>query len=99
MPNTENDTQRNIYELYRLQLCSQINVRGSRKGRVACKKISFKGILQAIRSWSPQFNREKLSRAEINRLFNNLYEAVTNLPLQKRPSVASQGVRSNAQKP
>ena len=38
LPSTGNDTQRNTYELYRLQLCSQVNVRGSRKGRVVCKK-------------------------------------------------------------
>jgi hypothetical protein len=56
------------------------------KAGVAVRTVSFKGSLQAIRSWSPQFNREKLSRAETNKLLNDLYGAVTGLPLQQRPN-------------
>ena len=55
------------------------------KAELHVRKVSFKGCLQAIRSWSPQFNREKLSKAERNRLLNDLYGAVTGLPLQQRP--------------
>ena len=55
------------------------------KVEIHVRKVSFKGSLQAIRSWSPQFNREKLAAAERNKLLNDLYGAVTGLPLQQRP--------------
>ena len=49
------------------------------------RQVSFKGSLQAIRSWSPQFEGDKLSKAERNKLLNDLYGAVTGLPLPQRP--------------
>lgn len=49
------------------------------------RKVSFKGSLQAIRSWGPQFNSENLSRSEAGKLLNDLYRAVTGLPLKQRP--------------
>lgn len=55
------------------------------KAEIHVRDISFKGSLQAIRSWSPQFNREKLSRTERYKLLNDLYEAVTGKPLKQRP--------------
>jgi len=55
------------------------------KAELHVRKVSFKGSLQAIRSWSPQFNREKLSKAERSKLLNDLYGAVTGLPLPDRP--------------
>jgi hypothetical protein len=55
------------------------------KADIHVRKVSFKGSLQAIRSWSPQFNREKLGKAERNKLLNDLYGALTGLPLQQRP--------------
>ena len=47
------------------------------KAELHGRKVSFKGGLQAIHRWSPQFNREKLSSAERSKLLNDLYGAVT----------------------
>jgi len=49
------------------------------------REVSFKGCLQAIRNWSPQFNREKLGVTERRKLLNDLYGVVTGLPLKQRP--------------
>lgn len=46
--------------------------------------VSFKGSLQAIRSWEPQLNHDKLSKTEISKMLNDLYGTVTDLPLQQR---------------
>ncbi|WP_217909540.1 IS4 family transposase [Desulfosediminicola flagellatus] len=55
------------------------------KADLPVRKLSFKGILQAIRSWSPQINREELSRVEMNKLLNDLHEALADSPLKQRP--------------
>lgn len=55
------------------------------KAEIHVRKVSFKGCLQAIRSWSPQFSREKLSKAERSKLLNDLYVAVTSVLLPQRP--------------
>ncbi len=55
------------------------------KAKLDVRKVSFKGSLQAIRSWSPQFHHEMLSIAEKSKLFDDLYEAVTGLLLRQRP--------------
>ena len=55
------------------------------KADLHVRRVSFKGSLQAIRSWSPQFEGDKLSKAERNKLLNDLYGAVTGLPLPQRP--------------
>ncbi len=55
------------------------------KADLPVRKLSFKGSLQAIRSWSPQINREKLSRVEMNKLLNDLHEALADSPLKQRP--------------
>lgn len=55
------------------------------KAGVLVRKVSFKGSLQAIRSWSPQFTREKMCKAEKNKLLSDLYEVVTGLLLPQRP--------------
>ena len=52
---------------------------------IAVRLVSFKGSVQAIRSWEPQLNHDKLSKAERNRMLNDLYSTVTGLPLQQRP--------------
>lgn len=52
---------------------------------MSVRKVSFKGSLQAIRSWSPQLNHENLGRAEKNKLLNDLLSIMTNLPLPDRP--------------
>lgn len=43
------------------------------KAKIHVRDVSFKGSLQAIRNWSPQFNRENLSRTERHKLLNVLY--------------------------
>ena len=52
---------------------------------IAVRLVSFKGSLQAIRSWEPQLNHDKLSKTERSRMLNDLYGTVTGLPLQQRP--------------
>lgn len=47
------------------------------KAGLHVRKVSFKGSLQAIRSWSPQLNHEKMSRAEVTKLVNDLYGVMT----------------------
>jgi hypothetical protein len=55
------------------------------KAGLHVRKVSFKGSLQAIRSWSPQLNHEKMSRAEVTKLIKDLFRVMTGLPLQQRP--------------
>ncbi|MGL1933353.1 MAG: transposase, partial [Desulfotalea sp.] len=52
---------------------------------IAVRLVSFKGSLQAIRSWEPQLNHNKLSRAERIKMLDDLYATVTGLPLHQRP--------------
>jgi len=47
--------------------------------------VSFKGSVQALRNWEPHLNQAKISRAERFRLINDLYEAMTNMPITQRP--------------
>ena len=54
------------------------------KADMAVRLVSFKGCLQAIRSWEPQLNHEKLSNKERSKMLNDLYGTVTGLPLQQR---------------
>ena len=55
------------------------------KADMAVRLVSFKGSLQAIRSWEPQLHHDKLSKTERNKMLNDLYGTVTGLPLQQRP--------------
>jgi hypothetical protein len=52
---------------------------------IEVRLVSFKGSLQAIRNWEPHFNHEKVSNDERSKLLNDLYVAMTNLPIQQRP--------------
>ena len=52
---------------------------------IEVRKVSFKGSLQALRSWEPHLNQAKISQAERFRLISNLYDAMTNTPLLQRP--------------
>src|SRR5208337_3658427 len=47
--------------------------------------VSFKGSVQALRSWEPHLNQAKISRTERFRLISDLYEAMTNTPIKQRP--------------
>jgi len=47
--------------------------------------VSFKGSLQALRSWEPHLNQAKTSKAERFRLISDLYDAMTNTPIMQRP--------------
>lgn len=46
--------------------------------------VSFKGSLQALRSWEPHINQAQLSRAEQFRLISDLYDAMTDVPINQR---------------
>jgi len=69
------------------------------KANLPVRQVSFKGSLQAIRSWSPQFESDKLSKAERNKLLNDLYRAVTGLPLPQRPGRSEQRYKKRQPKP
>lgn len=47
--------------------------------------VSFKGSVQALRNWKPHLNQSKISRAERSRLISDLYEAMINIPIKRRP--------------
>lgn len=47
--------------------------------------VSFKGSLQALRSWEPHLNQAKISHSERFRLVSALYEAITSTPIRQRP--------------
>jgi hypothetical protein len=47
--------------------------------------VSFKGSVQALRSWEPHLNQAKISGAEKFRLISDLYDAMTNTPIRQRP--------------
>jgi hypothetical protein len=47
--------------------------------------VSFKGSMQALRSWEPHLNQAKISRKERFRLISDLYDAMTNTPIRQRP--------------
>ena len=47
--------------------------------------VSFKESLQALRNWEPHMNQAELSRAEQFRLISDLYDAITDIPIQQRP--------------
>ena len=55
------------------------------KASIGVRIVSFKGSVQALRSWEPHLNQAKISRMERFRLIGDLYEARTNTPIRKRP--------------
>ncbi|OEU63658.1 MAG: transposase [Desulfuromonadales bacterium C00003094] len=55
------------------------------EARMEVRVVSFKGSLQALRSWEPHLNQAKISKAEQFRLISDLYEAMTNTPIRQRP--------------
>jgi hypothetical protein len=55
------------------------------KVSIGVRIVSFKGSVQALRSWEPHLNQAKISRMERFRLIGDLYEAITNTPIRKRP--------------
>lgn len=63
------------------------------------RRVSFKGSLQAIRSWRSVFDCDKLSKAESNKLVNDLYGAVTGLPLPERPGRSEPRCKKRRPKP
>lgn len=52
---------------------------------IEVRVVSFKGSVQALRSWEPHLNQAKISRIERSRLISDLYDAVTNTPIRQRP--------------
>jgi hypothetical protein len=47
---------------------------------VEVRLANFKGSLQAIRSWEPQLNHDKLSNIEKRKMLDDLCGTVTGLP-------------------
>jgi hypothetical protein len=52
---------------------------------LAVRVVSFKGSLQALRTWEPHLNQAKLNRIERSRLIADLYEAIIDTPIRQRP--------------
>ena len=52
---------------------------------IEVRSISFKGSVQALRSWEPRLNQENISRVERYRLINDLHETITNTLIIQRP--------------
>lgn len=49
------------------------------------RRVSFKGSVQALRSWEPHLNRSALTQTEKRHLINLLYESITQKPIVFRP--------------
>ena len=56
----------------------------AREMDIATRSVSFKGSVQALRSWEPHLNQAKISRLERIRLIDDLYAAMTNTPIRQR---------------
>ena len=63
----------------------RIMYEAAEKADMAVRLVSFKGSLQAIRSWEPPLNHDKLSKIDKSKMLNDLCGTVTGLPLQQRP--------------
>jgi hypothetical protein len=57
----------------------------SEKSGKPVRQISFKGSIQALRSWEPHLNHKDISRKERSRLIGLLYEGITQNTLLLRP--------------
>ncbi len=57
----------------------------AKKADLEVRVVSFKGSVQALRSWEPHLNQAKISRKERFRLISDLYDAITNTPTKQRP--------------
>jgi len=55
------------------------------EANIETRIISFKGSLQALRNWEPHMNQAELSPSEQFRLISDLYDAITDVPIQQRP--------------
>jgi hypothetical protein len=68
------------YNCVRRLMCEAADEAG-----VEVRVVSFKGSVQALRSWEPHLNQAKISRIERSRLISDLYDAMTNTPVRQRP--------------
>lgn len=57
----------------------------AKEADIEIRAVSFKGSVQALRSWEPHLNQAKISREERFRLISDLYDAMTNTPIRQRP--------------
>ena len=57
----------------------------AKEADLSVRVVSFKGSLQALRSWEPHLNQMGLGTAERFRLISDLFEAITNTPIRQRP--------------
>ena len=55
------------------------------EANIEVRVVSFKGSVQALRSWEPHLNQANVSQAERFRLVSDLYDAMTNTPIRQRP--------------
>lgn len=63
----------------------QLMYEAAEEAAIEVRIVSFKGSLQALRSWEPHLNQAKISKAERFRLISDLYDAMTNTPIKQRP--------------
>ena len=63
----------------------QLMLEASIRNSVSVRRISFKGTLQAIRQWEPQFTQSRIKQHERNRLVELLYDSIANNKVDNRP--------------
>jgi hypothetical protein len=52
---------------------------------LAVRQVSFKGCMQALRNWEPHLNQIMISRKTRLKMISDLYDAIVNTPVIKRP--------------
>lgn len=68
------------YNCIRRLMCEAADV-----AEIEVRCISFKGSVQALRSWEPRLTQENISRIERYRLIHDLHETITNTLIIQRP--------------
>ncbi len=63
----------------------RLMVEASEKSGKPVRQISFKGSIQALRSWEPHLNQQDISPQERSRLIGLLYDGITQKTLLLRP--------------
>ena len=63
----------------------QLMCESALQAEIPVRLVSFKGCMQAIRTWEPHLYHTIENIAHRTKLMNALYEAITNTPIVQRP--------------
>ena len=55
------------------------------EANIPVRRISFKGSLQALRSWEPHLNQASINKKERFRIMSDLYDAIAGNIIPQRP--------------